>query len=66
MPGMNGVEFIEHARKRNGALRVIMLSGSGSDLYPAAQLLGFTLLRKPLDIGRLKSAIDDETAHSLR
>jgi CheY-like chemotaxis protein len=66
MPGMNGVEFIEHARKRNGALRVIMLSGSGSDLYPAAQRLGFTLLRKPLDIGRLKSAIDDETAHSLR
>ena len=59
MPGMNGVELIEHARKRHGALRVIMLSGSGSDLGAAAERLGFTLLRKPLDLGRLKGALTD-------
>jgi CheY-like chemotaxis protein len=64
MPGMNGVEFIEHARKRHRALRVIMLSGSGSDLDHAARRLGFTLLRKPLDIGRLKSALDAESARN--
>jgi hypothetical protein len=38
-----------------------MLTGSGSDLDPAAQRLGFTLLRKPLDLGRLKTALADGT-----
>jgi CheY-like chemotaxis protein len=64
MPGMNGLELVERARKRNGALRVIMLTGSGADLDPAARRLGFTLLRKPLDL-RLPptrlTALADET-----
>ena len=66
MPGMTGLELVERARKRNGALRVIMLTGSGADLDPAARRLGFTLLRKPLDLGRLKTALADETDQALR
>jgi two-component system nitrogen regulation response regulator GlnG len=61
MPGMNGVEFVEHARKRGGALRVIMLTGSSSDLDWAARRLGFTLLHKPLDLGQLKTALVNAT-----
>jgi len=59
MPGMNGVELVERARARDGALRVIMLTASGADLDPAARRLGFTLLRKPLDLGRLRRALGD-------
>jgi CheY-like chemotaxis protein len=59
MPGMNGVELVERARERDAALRVIMLTASGSNLEVAAQRLGFTLLRKPLDLGRLKVALAD-------
>ena len=66
MPGMNGLELVERARERNGALRVIMLTGSGSDLDPAARRLGFTLLRKPLDLGRLKTALADEPDPAVR
>jgi len=61
MPGMNGVELVERARERDGALRVIMLTSSGTDLDPAARRLGFTLLRKPLDLGRLQGALADGT-----
>lgn len=60
MPGMNGVELVERARERDGALRVIMLTASRTDLDPTAQRLGFTLLRKPLDLGRLKGALSDQ------
>jgi CheY-like chemotaxis protein len=60
MPGMNGVELVERARERDAALRVIMLTASGADLDPAARRLGFTLLRKPLDLGRLRVALADQ------
>lgn len=66
MPGMNGVELVERARERDGALRVIMLTGSGADLDPVARRLGFTLLRKPLDLGRLRTALADEADQALR
>ena len=60
MPGMNGVELVERARARDAALRVIMLTASAADLDPAARRLGFTLLRKPLDLGRLRVALADQ------
>jgi CheY-like chemotaxis protein len=60
MPGMTGVELIERARERDGALRVIMLTASRTDLDPTARRLGFTLLRKPLDLVRLKGALHDQ------
>jgi CheY-like chemotaxis protein len=57
MPGMTGVELVERARQRDAALHVVMLTASGTDLDVAAERLGFTLLRKPLDLGRLKVAL---------
>ena len=66
MPGMTGLELVERARERDGALRVIMLTASGTDLDPAARRLGFTLLRKPLDLGRLKGALGEEPDQALR
>ena len=60
MPGMNGVELVERARERDAALQVIMLTASGTDLDPVARRLGFTLLRKPLDLGRLKVVLADQ------
>ena len=62
MPGMNGIELVERARARDGALRVIMLTASGADLGPAARRLDFTLPRKPFDLSRLKTALAAETA----
>jgi len=59
MPEMNGLELVERARERYAALRVIMLTASGTDLDASARRLGFTLLRKPLDLGRLKVALTD-------
>jgi two-component system, NtrC family, response regulator AtoC len=60
MPGMNGLELVERARSRDAALRVIMLTASGTNLEVAARRLGFTLLRKPLDLGRLRVALVDQ------
>jgi CheY-like chemotaxis protein len=57
MPDMTGVELVERARARSAALRVIMLTGSGADLDLASRRLGFTLLHKPLDLGRLRRAL---------
>jgi CheY-like chemotaxis protein len=57
MPGMTGVELVERARARSAALRVIMLTGSGADLDLASRRLDFTLLRKPLDLGGLRTAL---------
>jgi CheY-like chemotaxis protein len=56
---MTGLDLIERARERDGALRVIMLTASRSDLDTTARRLGFTLLRKPLDLGRLQGALSD-------
>jgi len=61
MPGMTGVEFVKRARERNGALRVIMLTASSTDLDPTARRLGFTLLRKPVDIGRFEDVLAEST-----
>jgi CheY-like chemotaxis protein len=61
MPRMTGVELVERARERNGALRVIMLTASSTDLDTTARRLGFTLLRKPVDLGRLTGVLDDAT-----
>lgn len=57
---MTGLDLIERARERDGALRVIMLTASRSDLDPTARRLGFTLLRKPLDLGRLQGALSNQ------
>lgn len=61
MPRMTGVELVERARERNSTLRVIMLTASSSDLDTTARRLGFTLLRKPVDLGRLQGVLAEPT-----
>ena len=61
---VNGVDLVQRARERDAALRVVMLTSSGTELEPAAaRRLGLTLLRKPFDLGQLKTAVID---HVLR
>jgi len=62
MPGMSGVELVERVRARDARLRVIMLTASAANLEAASARLDFTLLRKPLQIEGLKSALR-ETLH---
>jgi CheY-like chemotaxis protein len=57
MPGMTGIELIERVRARDAALPVIMLTASSVDLDLTCRRLRVTLLRKPLEIARLKSAL---------
>ncbi len=57
MPEMTGVELVERIRERDARLSVIMLTASAADLDATGRRLGFTLLRKPLDIEGLKTAL---------
>jgi CheY-like chemotaxis protein len=57
MPGMTGIELVERVRVRDADLPVIMLTASSVDLDLACRRLGITLLRKPLEIARLKSVL---------
>jgi len=57
MPGGSGLELIENVRNSDAAVGVIMLTGSGADLDGHGRRLGFTLLRKPLQIDDLEAAV---------
>ncbi len=57
MAGMTGIELVERIRARNPRPRVIMLTASTANLEPACGRLDVTLLRKPLEIEHLKSAL---------
>jgi CheY-like chemotaxis protein len=57
MPGMTGIELVECVRARDAELPVIMLTASAVDLDLACRRLCITLLRKPLEIARLKSVL---------
>lgn len=57
MPGMTGIELVERVRVRAVRLPVIMLTASSVDLDLACRRLDITLLRKPLEIARLKSVL---------
>lgn len=57
MPGMTGIELVERVRACDAELPVIMLTASSADLDLACRRLCITLLRKPLEIARLKSAL---------
>ena len=57
MPGCSGLELVENVRTSDAAVGVIMLTASGADLDSYGRRLGFTLLRKPLQIDRLEMAV---------
>ena len=57
MPGCSGLELIENVRNKDATVGVIMLTGSGAELDSQGRRLGFTLLRKPLQIDQLEKAV---------
>ena len=57
MSGMTGIELVERVRARDAELPVIMLTASSVDLELACRRLCITLVRKPLEIARLKSVL---------
>lgn len=57
MPGVTGLEVAETVRESDPSVEVIMLTGSGADLQHHGRRLGFTLLRKPLEVQGLETAV---------
>lgn len=57
MPGIGGLQLVEAIRERDADVAVIVLTGSSADVTVARERLGFTLLRKPLDVAGLQAAV---------
>jgi two-component system NtrC family response regulator len=57
MSGCSGLELVENVRTRDSDVGVIMLTASGAEMDSHVRRLGFTLLRKPLQIDRLQLAV---------
>jgi signal transduction histidine kinase len=57
MPGMTGLELAEHARSRDKALRVLIVSGYADAEAIEASAARATLLRKPFDERALIEAV---------
>ena len=57
MPGGSGLELVENVRTSDPAIGVIMLTASSAELDSHGRRLGFTVLRKPLEIDRLEMAV---------
>lgn len=55
MPGMSGIELVEHARARNGSLKAILISG-----YFLPQPIPVRFLKKPFHMHELASAVQAE------
>lgn len=52
MPGMDGLELAERARRRDGELRIIVISG-----YFTPQPIGLAFLKKPFHIQELATTV---------
>ena len=59
MPGRNGLELIRGVRDRDATIGVIMFTASAADLESDSRRLEFTLLRKPLQLDGLKTAVGE-------
>jgi len=57
MPGMTGLELAEHARRRDGALKVLIVSGYADAGAIEASATQARLLRKPFDERELIEAV---------
>jgi CheY-like chemotaxis protein len=54
MPGISGLDVVEGVRARDADVPVIMFTGYTGDLAGEGRRLGFTILRKPLEIEGLR------------
>ena len=57
MPGTTGLDVIAGVREQDGDVGVIMFTAFSGDLEADGRRLGFTILRKPLDIEGLHRAV---------
>ncbi len=59
MPGMGGMEVLEHVKKEHPQVQVIILTGHGSDAeeVEARRLGAFDYLQKPVDINDLMESV---------
>lgn len=66
MPDRTGLDLIRDLRDRDAAIGVIMFTASTADLEPDSRRLDFTLLRKPLQLDGLKTAVSQALRHRAR
>jgi two-component system, NtrC family, response regulator PilR len=57
MPGLSGLDVVAGVRDRDTEVSVIMFTAFTGDLEADGRRLGFTVLRKPLDIEGLRRAV---------
>lgn len=57
MPGPNGLDVVTAVRERDAEVSVIMFTAFSGDLEADGRRLGFTILRKPLEIEGLRRAV---------
>ena len=57
MPGLSGLDVVAGVRDRDAEIGVIMFTAFTGDLEADGRRLGFTVLRKPLDIEALRRAV---------
>jgi len=62
MPGADGLELIESVRDRDPSVGVIMFTASAAGLERQQQRLGFTLIRKPVHLTGLETAVREALA----
>ena len=57
MPGLTGLDVLVGVRNRDANVSLIMFTAFAGDLEADRRRLGFTVLRKPLDIEALRRAV---------
>jgi len=57
LPGMNGRQLVQEARRLRPAIKVIIASGYSTESGAGGKVPGETLLTKPYDIAQLKKVL---------
>ena len=57
MPGIDGLQVVGRVRERDPDVGLLVFTAFTGDLEPHGRRLGFTVLRKPLDIEGLRRAV---------
>jgi CheY-like chemotaxis protein len=62
MPGMSGLDLVAQVRAQDASVGLIMLTASSADLDAHARRLGFAVVRKPLPLAELETAVREALA----